>query len=455
MANIDRIVDVTISLDTAGVSKEGFSTLLIVGATIHTLARVSTYGDLKDLTDDGYLTDDQIYKAAKAHFQQTPHPHYVKVGRRQVDSAAVTVKQVTTGGQYTVTVKAIKDGEVITTTYTTVGEANSTATTILTALKTQLDEDTVVNAAVANEILTISNQVSGTALAIEVNSMLEMETGSVTESIAETMAACMVSDSDWYGISLAERNETEILEMADWVEANNKLFGALTSAEGAKQSDVTNDMLTKLKEKQYFRTYGCYHGVNDEYMEAAMASRCFTVYPGGEPGANKRLAGITYDKLSETEFNAIKGKNGNTYELFRNIAITQNGKVASGEWIDVIRFRDWLEEEIKVRVFNVLINRDKLPYTDGGIAVIEAALRSALEEGQRRGGIAPTEYTETGEENLGFTISVPLASNIDPNTKASRILQDVRFTARLAGAIHATEIRGRFTYENLISGGAV
>ena len=159
--------------------------------------------------------------------------------------------------------------------------------------------------------------------------------------------------------------------------------------------------------------------------------------------------------MSETEFNAIKGKNGNTYELFRNIAITQNGKVASGEWIDVIRFRDWLEEEIKVRVFNVLINRDKLPYTDGGIAVIEAALRSALEEGQRRGGIAPTEYTETGEENLGFTISVPLASNIDPNTKASRILQDVRFTARLAGAIHATEIRGRFTYENLISGGAV
>ena len=143
----------------------------------------------------------------------------------------------------------IKDGEVITTTYTTVGEANSTATTILTALKTQLDEDTVVNAAVANETLTISNQVSGTALAIEVNSMLEMETGSVTESIAETMAACMVSDSDWYGISLAERNETEILEMADWVEANNKLFGALTSAEGAKQSDVTNDMLTNLKKE--------------------------------------------------------------------------------------------------------------------------------------------------------------------------------------------------------------
>ncbi len=453
MANIDRIVDVTISLDTAGVSKEGFSTLLIVGASIRALARVSTYGELTDLTDDGYLTTDEIYKVAKAHFQQTPHPHYVKVGRRQVDTAGVTVKSVTSGGEYTVTIKAIQNGEVVTETYTVQGEENSTATTILTALNTAIAESAVVNGAVANEALTISNKVSGTALVVQVNSMLEVETGSASESIAATMAACMTSDPDWYGVALAERNETEILEMAEWVEAHNKLFGALTNADGAKLAEVTSDILTQLKERQYFRTYGCYHAVSDEYMEAAMASRCFTVYPGGETWANKRLAGITYDKLSETEFNAVKGKNGNTYELFRNIAITQNGKVASGEWIDVIRFRDWLEEEIKVRIFNVLINRDKLPYTDGGIAVIEAALRGALEEGQRRGGIAPTEYTEDGSENLGFTISVPLASNIDANTKASRVLHDVTFTARLAGAIHATEIKGRFTYENLISGG--
>jgi hypothetical protein len=33
-------------------------------------------------------------------------------------------------------------------------------------------------------------------------------------------------------------------------------------------------------------------------------------------------------------------------------------------------------------------------------------------------------------------------------------LQDVRFTARLAGAIHVVEIVGSLTYENLIVGGA-
>jgi hypothetical protein len=103
-------------------------------------------------------------------------------------------------------------------------------------------------------------------------------------------------------------------------------------------------------------------------------------------------------------------------------------------------------------VVNLLINRDKVPYTDDGIALIEARIRQALELGQDRGGIAPTEYDEDGNENLGFTIEVPLASNISANQKASRVLTDVKFTARLAGAIHVVEIYGSLTYENLIVG---
>ena len=41
--------------------------------------------------------------------------------------------------------------------------------------------------------------------------------------------------------------------------------------------------------------------------------------------------------------------------------------------------------------------------------------------------------------------------NISANTKAQRLLEDVKFTARLAGAIHVVEIAGSFTYENLIN----
>jgi hypothetical protein len=182
-------------------------------------------------------------------------------------------------------------------------------------------------------------------------------------------------------------------------------------------------------------------------------SRCFTVTPGGETWALKQLAGVKVDALTETEYTVLKAKNVNTFERFRNLSLTQNGKVAAGEWIDVIRFRDFLEEEIKVNVVNAMINRNKVPYTDAGIAIIEAAIRQALARGQATGGIAPTEYDENGNENLGYTVTVPLAANISPNQKASRILEDVQFTARLAGAIHVVEIDGSLTYENLIVGG--
>ena len=113
-----------------------------------------------------------------------------------------------------------------------------------------------------------------------------------------------------------------------------------------------------------------------------------------------------------------------------------------------------MQEEITVNVFNALVNSDKIPYTDEGIAIIEAQIRQALELGTRRGGIAPIEYDEDGNENYGYTISVPLSSSISANQKATRVLQDVSFTARLAGAIHVVEITGSLTYENLIVGGA-
>ncbi|KAG0927174.1 hypothetical protein G6F31_018144 [Rhizopus arrhizus] len=77
-----------------------------------------------------------------------------------------------------------------------------------------------------------------------------------------------------------------------------------------------------------------------EAIEAAVAANRFTYYPGGETWANARLAGVTYDNLAEGQALAAPAKNANTFEQMRNFAVTQNGKVAAGKWIDVIRGPD-------------------------------------------------------------------------------------------------------------------
>ena len=450
MANIDRIVSVQIALNTAGISKEGFSTLLIVGESTNALARVSSYTSSVQMTDDGYSETDPLYLMAADFFSQIPHPNVLKVGRRQVDTVQVTTKNVLAeGGVYTLSVTSAD----ATNTYTYTVASGDGSAKILGGLATAMATDPTVTAVYADATLTLTNKVTGTAFVVKVDKNLAKTNGASSETIAETMAACVAYDPDFYGIAMTSRANADILAMANWAEANNKLFGTCVSGSDVLDGSDNTDIASQLMLNNFYRTFSFYHEDSADYPEVAVMSRCFTAVPGSETWANKRLAGVNIDPLTETQFNVLAAKNVNTFERFRNLSLTQTGKVSAGEWIDVIRFRDWLAEEIKVNVLNVLVNNEKVPYTDAGIAIIEGAIRQSLRQGQVNGGIAPVEYDEDGNKNLGYTVTVPLAANISANQKASRILTDVKFTARLAGAIHVVEIKGSLTYENLLVGG--
>ena len=459
MKNLDRIVEVQIALNTSGIDTQDFSSILVVGAHFHSLGRVGIYSSTSEMVEDGFRTDDPLYKAAEAIFSQTPHVPEVRIGRRQVDGISVRVGKVAPKGTYTIYIKTRdKEGTLKETPYAYTNN-NGQIADILKGLGDVVtaDAEAVVTALLSGDELIVASR-NNTDFAFSVSKNLEATVSSATESIADTMEAVTADDGNFYGIGLASREEKDILAMAEWAEANEKLFATATAKDGAYQSDVNTDLGSKLKAKNFYRTYWFYHALPEEFPELALMSRCFTSYPGGETWALKKLAAITTDNLSSTKLKAIcgdknnSGKNGNAFVAFRNISCTQGGMVAAGEWIDVIRFRDWLKEEISVNVFNLLINREKVPYTDEGIAQVEARIRDALVLGQRRGGVATTEYDEEGRENLGFTVTVPLASSVSANTKAKRKLTDVFFTARLAGAIHFVEIKGSLTYENLIAG---
>ena len=452
MANLERIVNVQISLNTSNVTREGFSTALLVGEHAHTLERVTTYTNIDDMIADGFNGDDMLYLAAQDFFSQTPKPKEVKIGRRKCN-AIVNVADIVPLGTYTAHI-LMQDslGSTITTTYDYANTGLTDPVDILTELANVINADTSsdVTANIQNGQLVIFS-VTGVPFAVKVSDNLVSTAAPSTETIADCMAEIVADDNDWYGVALMSRNQDDILSMAAWTEAHRKLFGTAIAEEGAKVATNYTDTGYLLMKENYFRTFWFYHKTADsDFPEVAVMARCFAISPGGETWANKRLAGVEGDGLTETEFNAIVGKNGNTFENFRNVAITQRGMVAAGEWIDIIRFRDWLQEEITTRVFDALVNTDKIPYTDAGIAIIENQIKSALELGQRRGGIAPDEEDENGNLNLGFVVTVPRASSISASQKASRILEDVTFTARLAGAIHAVEIKGNLTYENLI-----
>ena len=240
-----------------------------------------------------------------------------------------------------------------------------------------------------------------------------------------------------------------MLEVAAWAEANVKLFGTATDDVKVLNGAVRTDIAAKIMDKQYFRTFVVFdREAATEFNEAALMAKCFTFYPGGETWANKRLAGITADRLAEGEYIAASGKNCTTFEMFKSFALTQGGKTAAGEWIDVIRFRDWLHNEMQADVAFALINGDgKIPYTDEGITILANAMQKSLQLGVRRGGIAPEELDENDKVIPSYIIKKPKTAQISPNNKASRVLNDLGGSARLAGAIHVVNIKFSLGYE--------
>ena len=459
MANLDRIINAQISLNTTGISSAGFSTLMIVGPHANSLSRVLTITDVDELMDMGFTSTDAIYQAASDAFAQTPRPSVVKIGRFQCDTVKVKMPMaVVEGAEYGVSVQRLDgNGNLIEIKAIYIAQSSDTVDKVMTELSNKIDElDTAPKfyaASVMEDELVVKSTDPKTSFVVIPNGKLEVSSQEPATNIdvSSNMAMICDADNDFYGICYVDRTEDAVLAMAEWTEAHIKLYGVTVTAPGAKNAEITNDIGSKLQAANYYRTHWWYHEKDNEYPEAGIAARCFAIDPGGETWANKKLSSITVDNLNETEYNAIKAKNGNTFEKFRNVTITQNGKVAAGEWIDVIQFRDWLVETIQTEEFSMLINRDKLPFLDSGIGLVESTLNAVLVLGQKRGGIAENELDDDNNVILGFKISVPKAANISANVKAQRVLRDVQFTARLAGAIHAMEIKGSLTYENIKS----
>lgn len=278
----------------------------------------------------------------------------------------------------------------------------------------------------------------------------EGEEVTVPQTVADVLENAL-SMNGWYCICPVGLTAEQVAEVIQWTETQNKLCGY-----------IDNDPEAPIVEAGlYLRSFPVYARVTEDQLDndipmenrygahVAIATVAMSNHAGVETWANNVLATITPSKLSATFIKSLEAGNFTFVLTVASKNITQGGKTGGGEWIDVIRFRDWLQNDMQVRIVNLLVVNPKIPYTDAGIGLVENQMLASLKEGQQWGGIAPTEYDADGNANPGYVTSVPLAADLSATQKASRILTDCRFSARLAGAIHVVEVKGYLTYERL------
>lgn len=438
MANLDSIVNVSISLNTASVQRGVFGIQLIAAPLASFAEVVRTYTSYESSNPDNLPPE--VVKALTAAFSQTPHPAQVKVGRLTMAKTVVAPNDAVAGSTYGVTIG--------TTPVTVVAAASPTTTTIATQLAAAINTAAlgITATGVAGTV-----ELTYTSVPVAVSALTRMTWGATTPSattgiVATDLTAINAADKSWYVLNMVERTKQRVLDAAAWIEAHDKLFVTASADPNILVQGSTTDTGSLLK--PYFRTAWSYHGAAaTEFADVAWAARVLPIQPGADAWTLKRLAGITPDALTDSQKAIILGKGGNTFEKYSDtLSLTSPGKVAAGEWIDVIRFRDWLRDFIQTSMVQLIVNRDKIPYTDGGLQLLAANLRKSLREGQRVGGIAPDEVGDDNEAIPGFTITVPKASDVDAVTKASRVAY-LSFTGRIAGAIHAAVITGALAYE--------
>lgn len=279
------------------------------------------------------------------------------------------------------------------------------------------------------------------SLVVYVRKTVESKNETITEALNNAYA-----ELRFYAFHLTSYNDaSSVSEASAWAAANEKLYFV-------EYTDI--DEPPVIAEASKYRTVVVFSGKADaeelpdenKYLALAWAAKCVNYQPGSETWALKEINLCTPSLLTNAEKNDLNEKNINSFRRYAGTNVTIGGTVYAGEWIDVIRFRDWLKAEVQKNVFNVLRTNRKIPFTDAGIGLIEGAIEKALRDGQNIGGIAPASYDADGNETPGYIVSLPKASELTEAERATRKLKNCRYSARLAGAIHVVEIEGYLTF---------
>jgi len=432
--SIADTVTVTISVQDVLPAIANFGTPLILA--YHTnFVGVREYeaspSGLTALVADGFTIGHAAYKKAAAIVAQNPHTDKFKVANRAAANAqtiTLTPKWFTTGKpvSFDITVGAITT-HVSYTPLVTDTTIDLVATGLQTAVGTiagVTDSDTtgeVTLVATVPEVRMYLSNVVG----------LDIADTSADAGIAADLAVAAAADNDWFGLLIDSNSPAEIAAAGAWALSNERLFGALSpnAAEFVSATGVAHTMKLTTNTNSYVIATRDMNGC----AEAGLMGRQLSRTPGSTTWAHKQIAGAIADGLTAAEF-ANARANGAIVYVNDGAVHTYDGWACSGRYLDVTQGIAWLRARIREAVLIVLVNAEKLGFTNADAATIDAAVAGVLSQGESNKLLMP-----------GWSVTRPDVAAVSAANKLGRIFPDIKFKAVLQGAIQKVIIDGTLT----------
>jgi hypothetical protein len=260
---------------------------------------------------------------------------------------------------------------------------------------------------------------------------LDIADTSADAGIAADLAVAAAADNDWFGLLIDSNSPAEIAAAGAWALSNERLFGALSpnAAEFVSATGVAHTMKLTTNTNSYVIATRDMNGC----AEAGLMGRQLSRTPGSTTWAHKQIAGAIADGLTATEFTNARA-NGAIVYVNDGVVHTYDGWACSGRYLDVTQGIAWLRARIREAVLIVLVNAEKLGFTNADAATIDAAVAGVLSQGESNKLLMP-----------GWSVTRPDVAAVSAANKLGRIFPDIKFKAVLQGAIQKVIIDGTLT----------
>lgn len=243
----------------------------------------------------------------------------------------------------------------------------------------------------------------------------------------EVFDKAIEANKDFFFVVCTDNSLETIKAISEKCQVNNKVY-AVTINDTADIEAIGKEV--------FDNTFVAFHDDENAYLAEGVAV-IMSYKIGGKTAKFKQVQGVTEANISLTDLYKLHENKIFTYIKKLGVLQTTEGKVLSGEYIDVVLGEYWIRFRMEERMQRLALTNDKIPYTNRGIAMLVSVAEQVLNQAVDMGIIEEGQYR----------VDYKRREEVDSNEVANRVYNHIIWTAMLQGAIHSGQISGILTYD--------
>jgi len=218
--------------------------------------------------------------------------------------------------------------------------------------------------------------------------------------------------------------------IAEWATSNDRI-AILTTTVGSTTDEIET-IINNINSGNVaiYPHVGSPSGTGQVFVNAGITGLMAQKTVGSATWALKSPVSIPKVYYSLTEENALISAYANIYTEIMGVGATRGGRTTDGSYIDITQSKYWLENKLKTNLTSLLLNNDKIPFTDEGSAKILNVIESVITVADSQGILLEDDTT----------ITIPRASEVLTNDKANRIWSNITIDTTIQGAVETLDV---------------